>query len=260
MSDREWPFPKPVEQPSVLNARDIVDYRKRLGRLPNVPNLKGVLLCLERGLPERMKWKAPIHLVGKMMGELYGVKRTQDQVAVMTNFGGGSPIVAELAEEFAAMGAQKLILMTWGGGLQAGQKAGDLVVCTQAIRDEGTSLHYLPPAKTILSDAQLSAALAKRIQKAGLPASLGTTWTTDAPYRETADEIRQYQADGVKTVEMEAAGLFTIGCVRKIQTSAIVVVMDDLSSLQWQAPARLDAIHRSLEIAYMAAIETLAAL
>jgi uridine phosphorylase len=67
----------------------------------------------------------------------------------------------------------------------------------------------------------------------------------------------QYQAEGVKTVEMESAGLFTVGTVRMIQTASVVIAMDSLASLRWQTPERLDGIMHSLELVYAAAIDVL---
>jgi len=244
---------------SLLSAEDIVGYRRRLGRYPDVPNLQGVLLCLERGLPRRLRWKIPVQDVGSMNGDLYGVKKTKNRVAVMTNFGGGSPMVVELAEEFAVMGAKRLILMTWGGALQPELQAGDIVVCDQAIRDDGASHHYLPAEKTISASSELARGLAGAIRARGGTCQVGTTWTTDAPYRETESEVRQYQSEGVKVVEMESSGLFTVGRIRGVATASVVVVMDSLANYHWQVPQRLDAIQRSLEIVYAAAIDVLAA-
>ncbi len=243
---------------SLLTAEDIVGYRRRLGRLPDAPNLEGVLLCLERGLPRRMRWKIPVQEAGSMNGELVTVKKTKNRVAVMTNFGGGSPLVVELAEEFAVMGAKRMVLMTWGGALQPDLKAGDIVVCSQAIRDEGTSYHYLSPAKYVSASEDLVNCLVDAIRARGGRCATGVTWTTDAPYRETEEEVLQYQAEGVKTVEMESAGLFTVGQVRGVQAASVVVIMDSLANYRWQAPERLDPIQRSLEIVYAAAIDALA--
>jgi uridine phosphorylase len=192
-----------------------------------------------------------------MMGELYTIKKTEGRVGVMTNFGGGSPIVAELAEEFIAMGVKKFILMTWGGALQTNLQAGDIVICNQAVRDEGTSYHYLPPGRYVQSDAQLADHLAANLHRLGSHPTIGATWTTDAPYRETLAEVQTYQAEGVKTVEMEAAGLFAVGQVRHVQTTAAVVIMDNLATLRWVVPEHLEPILHSLEILYAAAIGTL---
>jgi uridine phosphorylase len=192
-----------------------------------------------------------------MLGDLYLVKKPKDRVGVMTDFGGGAPIVAELAEEFVVLGARRMVLMTWGGALQPGLKPGDIVVCDRAIRDEGTSHHYLPPARYAQASPELVDRLVETIRSQGGACSVGATWTTDAPYRETREEVQLYQFEGVKTVEMEAAGLFAIGQVRDVQTAAVVVIMDSLANLQWEVPDRLDRIQMGLEIVYEAAIKAL---
>lgn len=251
-------YPDKHKLESLLTAEDLVAYRARLGRMPKVKP-EGVLFCLERGLPHRMRWKIPVERAGSMNADMYAVKKTKGKVAILTSFGGGSPMVVELAEELVAMGAKKMILMTWGGILQENIKSGDIVVCNKAIRDEGASHHYLPPEKYMDADAGLVKQLVDAIQARGAQCSIGITWTTDAPYRETREEVVQYQAEGVKTVEMESAGLFTVGQVRGVQTASVVIGMDSLASRHWQPPERLDGIMHSLEIVYAAAIEVLGA-
>jgi uridine phosphorylase len=218
---------------------------------------EGVLFCLERGLPHRMRWRIPVERAGAMNADVYAVKKTKGKVAVLTSFGGGSPMVMELAEELAVMGTKKMILITWGGTLQADINPGDIIVCNRAIRDEGASHHYLPPAKYVNADELLVNELVDAIQARGRQCSIGTTWTTDAPYRETREEVMHYQAEGIKTVEMESAGLFTVGQVRGVQTASAVIGMDSLASLRWETPERLDGIMHSLEIVYAAAIDVL---
>jgi uridine phosphorylase len=242
---------------SLLDPQDIVNYRRHLGRMPEINFPEGLLFCLERGLPWRLRRRIPIRHAGSMLGELYEVKRPKNKVAVMVNFGGGSPIVAELAEECIVMGAKRIALMTWGGALQPDLKAGDIVVCDQAVRDEGTSHHYLPPSRSLSASPVLVEKLSAAIRSRGGNCSTGATWTTDAPYRETPEEVRTYQSEGVKTVEMEAAGLFAVGQVREVQTAAVVVVMDSLARLRWEVPDDLNAIMRSLEIVYSASIDVL---
>lgn len=241
---------------SLLTADELVAYRARLGRMPKVKP-EGVLFCLERGLPHRMRWRIPVERAGVMNADVYAVKKTKGKVAVLTSFGGGSPMVMELAEELAVMGTKKMILMTWGGTLQTDMKPGDIVVCNRAIRDEGASHHYLPSAKYIDANESLVNELTEAIRTRSVQCTIGTTWTTDAPYRETREEIVQYQAEGVKTVEMESAGLFTVGQVRGVQTVSVVIGMDSLASLRWQTPERLDSIMQSLEIVYASAIDVL---
>lgn len=250
-------YPEKHQFESLLTAEHIVAYRRRLGRMPRLDNPHGVLFCLERGLPKRMRWRVPVRRAGSMNADLDQVLWTKNKVGILTNFGGGSTFVVELAEEMAVMGAKKMIMMTWAGALQPGLKPGDIVVCDRAVRDDGVSQHYLPPAKYINGDANLARQLADAIRARGATCILGTTWTTAAPYRETREEIRQYQSEGVQVVEMESAGLFTIGQVRNIPTASVMVVMDSLATLEWKVPERLDGIFRSLELVYMACIDVL---
>jgi len=253
-------YPEKHRLKEMYGAREIVGYRKQVGRMPSLSSPEGILFCLERGLPWRLRWRIPVMRAGGMNGDLYALKKPKDKIGIMTGFGGGSPMTVELAEEFAAMGVKSMLLMTWGGILQPDLNPGDIVVIDRAIRDEGTSYHYLPPSKYVDANAGLADTLVEAIQARGGKCSRGTTWTTDAPFRETVEEIRQYQAEGVKTVEMESAGLFTIGKVRNIPTASVVVGMDRLADYQWHAPERLEKILHSLELVYAASLDVLRSL
>ena len=83
----------------------------------------------------------------------------------------------------------------------------------------------------------------------------GTSWTTDAPYRELRRDVEAHQRDGVKTVEMEAAALFAVGQALKLSTGAAFAVADTLSGLRWRLGADLRAAHRGLEILFEATLE-----
>lgn len=245
--------------PSVLKAEDVIAYRAQLGRLPRITPPESVILCLQKGLPERrrVRRKYPFRQAGKLMGDLYLLKKSRGKVGVLTNFGIGAPLVAALAEELIAFGVRRLISMAWAGGLQPDLQPGDVVICDQAIRDEGTSHHYLPAKKHVQASPELVQALVEELASRGIAGTVGATWTTDAPYRETKQEIERYQSEGVKTVEMESAALFAVGQFRGVQTAAILVVGDSLAGFRWQAPPDVNPVERALETAYGAAIEVL---
>ncbi|MGH7211348.1 MAG: hypothetical protein ACREF1_07805, partial [Acetobacteraceae bacterium] len=78
----------------------------------------------------------------------------------------------------------------------------------QARRDEGTSYHYLPPARFAAADTELADAVHAGLQRLPFPVHRGTSWTTDAPFRETEQAIAAAAADGALAVEMEAAALY----------------------------------------------------
>ena len=251
-------YPEKYALESLINADDMLAYRHRLGRMPGLIAPHGILFCMDRSLPERMRRRIPIRRAGSMEGDVYEVKRKKNKVGVLTSFGIGSAALVELAEELAVMGTKKMLVMTFAGALQPELCPGDIVVCDRAIRDDGVSQHYLAPGKYVYANSLLAEQLVEEIQARGAQCSLGATWTTSAPYRETRQEVQQYQSEGVKVVEMESAGLFTIGQVRGIKTASVVVVMDSLATFEWKTPEKLDGIFRSLELVYAACIDALA--
>ena len=79
----------------------------------------------------------------------------------------------------------------------------------RALRDEGTSYHYAPPSEFADADLQLVAIASKAMSGHRLRCVVGSSWTTDAPFRETAEAINTARDKGILAVEMEAAALYT---------------------------------------------------
>jgi uridine phosphorylase len=141
----------------------------------------------------------------------------------------GAPATAIAVEELAARGTELFIGVGTAGAIDERLAAGDLVVCSAALRDEGTSYHYAPPEPFAVPDPGLTARL-----RAALPGAVyGPSWTTDAPYRETAEEVAKYRADGIVTVEMEASCLFTVANAVGVPAAAAFTVSDVLHGEQW---------------------------
>ncbi len=147
--------------------------------------------------------------------------------------GVGAPLAAGLLEEFIAVGCRKFIVCGGCGVLQKDIAVGQLVVVTGALRDEGVSYHYLPPGREVTAHPQGVAALQSACVAHSLPFRLGKTWTTDAPYRETAAKIAARRAEGCLTVEMEAAALMAVAEFRGVTLGQVLYGGDDLSGEQW---------------------------
>ena len=238
---------------AIVTPAEMLAHRRRGGRLPEIAPPTGALICLQRGLPERLRRRVRLRRLGRLMGELYAVRATDGRVVVLTDFGLGAPIVAAQAEELIGLGAERLVSVALCGGIDPALASGATVVVEAAIRDEGTSHHYLPAGRDVAADPVLTAALV-----AALPAArVGRTWSTDAPYRETREEVRCYHAEGVLTVDMEMAALLAVAQTRGVAAAGVLVVGDSLAGGEWRPPARLDEMERSLERAYRAAIEVL---
>jgi uridine phosphorylase len=242
---------------AIVDPREMIAHRRRGGRVASDQPLSGVVICLQRGLPERSRWRIRLRRLGRLMGDLYTVRAANGRVAVLTGFGLGAPIVAAQAEELIALGATRLVSIALAGGIQPDLEPGAIVVAQASIRDEGTSYHYLPPGPDVASDAPLSMALAEALTRAGCQVRMGMTWSTDAPYRETREEVAHWQAAGVLAVDMELAALLAVAKVRGVRATGAFVVGDSLAGGTWRPPKRLDAMERSLDAVYRAAIEVL---
>jgi uridine phosphorylase len=246
-------FPEKYQGEAVMRPQDTIAMRKRFGKFPKVPAPEGMILCLKNDLPRQLRWRIPIQKVGNIFGEVHLIRASRGRVGVLSNFGIGAPVTVSLTEELIAWGVKHFVLLSWGGALQASLNVGDIIIPERAIRDEGVSHHYLPAEKFIHADAALMARLKKNLPSA-IP---GSTWTTDAPYRETREEVGRYQAEGIHVVEMEIAALFALANVRGVQASAAVVAADKLANLTWEMPGDMKRINQSFEACYRAAIQVL---
>ena len=100
---------------------------------------------------------------------------------------------------------------------------------TVAVRDEGTSYHYLPPGREVQAHPAAVSALEKILKNHDIPYHLGKIWTTDAPYRETPQKVQIRRAEGCLAVEMEAAAFFAIAQFREVVFGQILYGGDDVS-------------------------------
>jgi uridine phosphorylase len=120
----------------------------------------------------------------------------------------GAPFAVLVAEELAASGCRLLINVTSAGRIAAPAGIAAFAVIEQALRDEGTSFHYQPPARWSTLRADIRERLSGLSVPGAPPLLHGSTWTTDAPFRETASDVARYRDAGVLAVEMEAAALY----------------------------------------------------
>ena len=111
---------------------------------------------------------------------------------------------------------------------------GHAVVVDSAVRDEGTSFHYIPPSRVIDADPDLVASIETTLADAGVPFVTGRTWTTDAPYREARTRVtRRVERDGCITVEMEASALLAVAKYRGVRLVSLLYAGDSLAGDVW---------------------------
>jgi len=240
-------YPGKHRLPSMLTAEKMIEFRRGQGGLGRSRAPETLILCLYTGVMRYFPLKYASKRVAGFLGDLYLLNRTGSKTAVLGNFGIGSPVVASLAEEMIAWGTKRLVILSLAGGLQPDLNPGDIVLCTRAVRDEGTSYHYLPAGRYVEASVKFVSDLSAAFEQNKLAHSTGMTWSTDAPYRETREEADHYRTEGVLAVDMESAGLFAVGQARGVETASILVIGDSLAHPRWSAPPDMRALHQRMK-------------
>jgi len=249
-------FPNKYEEKPLLKAKDFWDYKKKIGSVPEIDPPNGVILCYSPTLLNFIIKNHNIKKVEHVVGNFFYILDEGDfQIGICGGFGIGGPIVGILLEELTAFGIKNFISIGVAGSLQSDLKLGSIIVCNKAIRDEGVSHHYLQPEKYAYPSESLTKRLVNAIKKLNIDYIKGSTWTIDAPYRETTAEVKHYQKEGVLTVEMEAASLFAVAQHLNVEAGAILTISDYLSEKVWELHFHLTEEH--LKILFLIAKNTL---
>ena len=127
----------------------------------------------------------------------------------------GAPFAVLVAEQLAASGADLILSITSAGQIRPLGDPPYFVLITKAWRDEGTSHHYLPPSEWSRLSPALEELLLPALRDLSVPVLAGTSWTTDAPYRETQPAVDAAEEALIDCVEMEAAALYAFGEARR---------------------------------------------
>jgi uridine phosphorylase len=158
----------------------------------------------------------------------------QDQAITVVHPGCGASYGALMFERLIAWGAKTLIACGGAGVIDRDFPMGALLIAKAAIRDEGTSYHYLPPAAEILLDPAGVENLAATLSAAGLTYERVKTWTTDGFYRETRERCARRVAQGCQAVDMECAAFAAIAQFRSVKFAQLLYSGDSLVGPQWQ--------------------------
>lgn len=145
----------------------------------------------------------------------------------------GAPLAAALLEEMIARGCRKFMACGGCGVLDREIAVGHLLVPVSAIRDEGTSYHYLPPSREVKMDPGALSAIESVLNRHGTEYLRTKTWTTDAIYRETPEKVHAYLEEGCLAVEMEAAAFFAVAQFRGVAFGQILYGGDAVIPGAW---------------------------
>ena len=164
----------------------------------------------------------------------------------------GASFATLVAEQLFASGCKLLISVTSSGQITPVQEPPYFILIEYALRDEGTSLHYLPPSEyseirpellRLLEEAQ------KQLAVEAFALVRGTTWTTDAPFRETESAIASAKRAGILAVEMEAAALYAFAQARQKTVICIAHVTNQMASIEGDfEKGEADGLHEALRV------------
>ena len=157
----------------------------------------------------------------------------QGKTLVVINPGIGAPLAAVTLEVMIALGCRKFMACGSCGVLKSEIKDGIVIIPASALRDEGTSYHYLPPSRTVEMNPMVVAKLEAVLQKHHVRYETGKTWTTDAIYRETKGRIAQMKEEGCIAVDMECAALLSVAKFRDVRLGQYITASDDVSGDEW---------------------------
>jgi uridine phosphorylase len=208
---------KAFAAPSVFKPENLLREARRQKRLPAaaVPpfcildpdgDIWGTLVAAGRTRPSP-GWACYHSELGEFAhdGESFGIIR----------WAVGAPFAVLVAEQLFASGCRFLVSMTSAGQIAPAAPPPYFVLIDRALRDEGTSYHYSPPSDYAEAERGLADAVMAAASVRGVALRRGASWTTDAPFRETAAAIEACRARDILAVEMEAAALYAFAAVRR---------------------------------------------
>lgn len=168
----------------------------------------------------------------------------------------GGPYAVLVSEQLWAAGAKLIVGITSAGRVSPDLPLPSIVVVSQAIRDEGTSFHYLAPSPTVETPTPaIVEPLLRELSEVTPSVRQGPVWTTDAPYRETRDQLDHWARRGALAVEMQAASLFAFAHARGAAVAVVALVSNSVD----QAAAGFDTGGNEFRVRVLSAIAKAAA-
>jgi uridine phosphorylase len=143
------------------------------------------------------------------------------------------------------------------GALVKEMALGQVVIVESALRDEGTSYHYLPPARGIRADPDVVAVLTAVATRADVPFVVGKCWTTDGFFRETRGKVARARDEGCIVVDAEAAALRAVASFRRATIGQLLYAADDVSGATWNDRQWKSADTARRSLFYLAATSAL---
>ncbi len=245
------------KKPSLVSPEALMSYAGCGTKESNVNPLPSyAVLCFSDSIAKSLRGRedfletVPFHKTG-MNIDIYKpkkyVKKLADKkfmsVCVVSRFGIGAPAGVVCLEKLRALGVKKIFSLGLAGAINPDLKTGTKMFLQKCFRDEGCSYHYKAPSDYL--EIKKDKTCVKLIEKLRLKPV--TSWTTDAPFRETGEEVKYFRSKGVDCVEMEASALMSAGWYYGISVFCLSVVSDHLSSTGWMPRFFDPSVKKSLQ-------------
>jgi uridine phosphorylase len=188
-------------------------------------------------LPRVYNWmKKAVHKIMFMENDGFFFRSyfvTEEKLAVFHSYF-GAPLTVMLVEALIAGGINKLIIFGEAGAISSSISSGEVLIPTFAIREEGTSYHYLPPGAAAKPSRQLQSKIKRLLAQQSISFKEGGVWTIDAFFREPYEKVLKYSRQGVLGIDMECAAIFSVARFRKVQAASLLLIADELSTGSWK--------------------------
>ena len=251
-------YGKPSDK-AIFTPKDKIEYKKKIGFIKDLDIPKNIIITFSRNYLKILKRKYKTKKMRWISGlyHLLTFKVGNKRMGVSNHFGVGASMTASVLEELIAGGVKNFIVLGLTGSIQNDFRVGDIGLIERAIRDEGTSYHYLAPSKYSYSNKKFNRIIENFFKLKKIKYRKGTVWSTDATYRQTIKELIKYRKEDVLGVEMEAAAMFAIAKYKKVNLGLLVVVTDTLNEKGRVAKFHTKKVFQSQEKIFNVAIEIL---
>ncbi|MFH1390774.1 MAG: hypothetical protein ABIH20_00500 [Candidatus Diapherotrites archaeon] len=215
--------------------------------MPEIKVPKNVLLVGSKRLLKSTISKFKAKRVKEWKGKnfpLYKFTQGNNTIGLSYYFYGASAAAANL-EDLIGAGSENFVFFTLGRPVSEDVKPGAIILPTRAVRDEGTSYHYLKPAKQVIGNTEIEKKLKEELKKESLKSQLGLTWTTDSPYSKVR-KTKEIVESKALSMDNDSSALFAVARYRKVNLGGIILISE--ATIRGRVKAKIKDSLRELKI------------
>lgn len=235
---------------AIINPSDIVDYDPSFPETVVTCFAQTTFLRILNELPHKEIAKVS---VSNLIIPIYQIIFEGKPLGFFNSYV-GAPVCVSVLEDLIAMGMKNVLVFGTCGVLDSTIEETSIIIPTSALRDEGTSYHYVPASEEIPVNCNYNHVFKKFLDIKKIPYQLGKVWTTDGIYRETVDKMLDRKSRGAICVDMECSAVAALAVFRKINHFHFFYAADKLEENNWSARtlANSSDLETKDKIAYIA--------